>query len=543
MALLKQRVGTVVLALGLLAGAAQATPGDYLIFDIGAIPPATASQGFRVSMTGIATGRSFGNPTRAFTWTEGGGLVALPNPTSPARNYCAGNGVNDLGVVVGTGTTTSFGSSPLPLIWQEGVVSVLPMPGGATVGRANDINNDGVAVGSVGSGSGEYGVIYSGGTAAAITTLTSTGCFIRTAFSLNDAGLVVGFGIDPGNAARNVGFVHDSVASVSYEIDPLPGHNGAIAYDVSNAGHVAGVSMLNQGSGLPLVWTAGGGSKAIDLPPGSSNGSARGVNNAGWVVGNSGGVYSVPWLYDGENTYTLQSLLPDGSGWDLSTNTSASAMGISEDGIIVGTGVVGGLTHAYAMVPDQAVAAMVQQFAATARPDGIELRWVLAVPGGVLDVSVERALHEDGPWQPVDAVVGRDGDSATILDATAEPGLTYHYRLLVTDSNGDTYPLGSASAQRGAFAGAYLGAAAPNPARDGTSVAYRLPQSQGVRITVHDVRGRLVRTLVDGDAGVGEHVALWDGTQDGGTRAPAGLYFITMRTGSATSTQRVVLAR
>lgn len=49
-----------------LAAAAITSPPDYLIFDIGAVPPATASLGFRVSMTATCTGRSFGNPTVAF---------------------------------------------------------------------------------------------------------------------------------------------------------------------------------------------------------------------------------------------------------------------------------------------------------------------------------------------------------------------------------------------------------------------------------------------------------------------------------------------
>ncbi len=50
-------------------------------------------------------------------------------------------------------------------------------------------------------------------------------------------------------------------------------------------------------------------------------------------------------------TYALGNLLPAGSGWDLSTTTSASAMSISESGIIVGTGTYQGAIHAYAMIP------------------------------------------------------------------------------------------------------------------------------------------------------------------------------------------------
>lgn len=344
--------GIVACALAVgTVGTALALP-PYNIYDLGIVNPNdSASQGFRVSPNGIATGRSFGNPTRAFTWTQGGGLVGLPNLASPARAFSAGNGVNSAGTVVGTGATTSFGSNPLPLIWQGGVVSQLPLPGGQTLGRANDINDSNVAVGSVGSGSLEFGSIYSGGVGSIMTQTAPNGSFMRTAFSINNAGLVVGFGIDPNNAARNVGLVVDTVSNTAVDIGGLPGMNGALAFDVSNAGHVVGSSMLNQGAGMPFLWTQGGGFVAVPLPTGTSQGSARGVNSSGWVVGTASSAFAIPFLYDGSSTVALADLLPGGSGWDLSTNTSSSAMSISEDGIIVGTGVHNGLTRAYAMVP------------------------------------------------------------------------------------------------------------------------------------------------------------------------------------------------
>jgi uncharacterized membrane protein len=131
----------------------------------------------------------------------------------------------------------------------------------------------------------------------------------------------------------------------------LPGMNGALAFGVSNTGYVVGSSMLNQGSGLPFIWSDQGGIVAIPLALGTSQGSARAVNSAGWVVGDDSSAFSIPFLYDGTTTYRLADLIPPNSGWDLSMNTSSSALGISEDGVIVGTGVHNGDTHAYAMVP------------------------------------------------------------------------------------------------------------------------------------------------------------------------------------------------
>ena len=333
-----------------VAATATADP-QYQIYDIGVVQTGdTASQGFGVSTGGIAVGRSFqSSGTQAFTWTHGGGLVGLPNLAG--RNYCRSDSANDSGIVVGTGATTAFGSARLPVVWQNGVVSQLPLPRGQTLGDANHVNASGVAVGSVNGGSSQRGVIYSGGSASIITQTTSNGSYFLTAFGINDSGRVVGQGIDPNNAAVNVGIVYDIGSNTAFSVGALPGFNGALAFAVSNTGYVVGSSMLNQGSGLPFIWSDAGGIVAIPLATGTSEGSARGVNSAGWVVGNDSSAFSIPFLYDGTTTYRLADLLPAGSGWDLSMNTSSSALGISDNGIIVGTGVHNGETHAYAMVP------------------------------------------------------------------------------------------------------------------------------------------------------------------------------------------------
>ena len=330
----------------------QAAPGpQYQIFDIGVVQPGdTASQGFGVSRAGIAVGRSIRTGgSQAFTWTLQGGIVGLPN--LPSRSYAVSNSANDTGIVVGTAATTAFGSGRLPVVWQNGVVSQLPLPPGETLGDANSVNASNVAVGSVDAGSLQRGVIYSGGSASIITQTTSNGSYFLTAFGINDSGRIVGQGIDPQNAARNVGIVYDIGQNMAFEVGALPGMNGALAFGVSNTGFVVGSSMLNQGSGLPFIWSDKNGIMAIPLAVGTTQGSARAVNSAGWVVGNDSSAFSIPFLYDGTNSYRLADLIPPNSGWDLSMNTSSSALGISEDRIIVGTGIHNGETHAYAMVP------------------------------------------------------------------------------------------------------------------------------------------------------------------------------------------------
>src|SRR3954447_25601369 len=238
-------LSSIMVSLG-VAATAMADP-QYQIYDIGVVLPTdTASQGFGVSAGGVAVGRSFrpsNAGTQAFSYTHNGGLVPLPNLSG--RNFCVSNAANDNGIVVGTGATTAFGSARLPVIWTNGVVAQLPLPPGETLGDANDVNATGVAVGSYNAGSLQRAVIYSGGMATPITQTTPGGSFFLTAFGVNDSGRVVGQGIDPSNAARNVGIVYDIGSPAAFKVGALPGFNGALALGVGNGGHVVGSSMLN----------------------------------------------------------------------------------------------------------------------------------------------------------------------------------------------------------------------------------------------------------------------------------------------------------
>src|SRR5205814_10318141 len=155
-----------------------ATTPQYRIYDIGVIDLSDdASQGFGVSHGGIAVGRSIRTGgSQAFTWTLNGGIVGLPNLAG--RSHAVFNSGNHNGIVLGTAATTLFGSSRLPVMWHNGVVSQLPLPAGETLGDANSVNASSVAVGSiVDAGSLQRGAIYSGGSGTIITQTTANESF------------------------------------------------------------------------------------------------------------------------------------------------------------------------------------------------------------------------------------------------------------------------------------------------------------------------------------------------------------------------------
>ncbi|MBC8145932.1 MAG: PQQ-dependent sugar dehydrogenase [bacterium] len=79
----------------------------------------------------------------------------------------------------------------------------------------------------------------------------------------------------------------------------------------------------------------------------------------------------------------------------------------------------------------------------------------------------------------------------------------------------------------------------PNPFSAGTIIRYTLAHASHVQLTVSDVLGRVVATLIDGEQSPGDHIATFDGAEH-----PPGAYFYTIRDGNGIERQaRMVISR
>jgi subtilisin-like proprotein convertase family protein len=85
-----------------------------------------------------------------------------------------------------------------------------------------------------------------------------------------------------------------------------------------------------------------------------------------------------------------------------------------------------------------------------------------------------------------------------------------------------------------------LRGAAPNPFNPVTTLSYGVPRDAEVRLSVYNVAGRLVRTLVDGPVEAGYHRVVWDGRDDRGVPTSSGVYFCRMESEGFTGTTKMV---
>ena len=83
----------------------------------------------------------------------------------------------------------------------------------------------------------------------------------------------------------------------------------------------------------------------------------------------------------------------------------------------------------------------------------------------------------------------------------------------------------------------------PNPFNPRTTIKFDVPEAGPVRLSVFDVAGRLVRTLVDDSMPQGSHEAVWDGTDSSGREVGSGSYLARLEFGGKVETVRMGLVR
>jgi hypothetical protein len=83
----------------------------------------------------------------------------------------------------------------------------------------------------------------------------------------------------------------------------------------------------------------------------------------------------------------------------------------------------------------------------------------------------------------------------------------------------------------------------PNPFNPVTTLRYDLPENDHVNITIYDMLGRQVKTLMDQTQDAGYKSVIWDATNDYGKPVSAGIYLYQIQAGENISTKKMVLLK
>ena len=171
---------------------------------------------------------------------------------------------------------------------------------------------------------------------------------------------------------------------------------------------------------------------------------------------------------------------------------------------------------------------------------------------GAMDFSVQaHALSPEGDWLSVNPGQGvvppRDSVVVSVIINPSEPDDEAYGRL---DVRAHSCPdsmywipvlvtVLDAPERAGRLpAETVLHAAYPNPFNAVTRLAYSLPRAANIRLTVFDVTGREVRTLVERMQEGGRHEVFFDGAG-----LPSGLYLVRMESGAFGAAQKLLLLK
>jgi cathepsin K len=88
-----------------------------------------------------------------------------------------------------------------------------------------------------------------------------------------------------------------------------------------------------------------------------------------------------------------------------------------------------------------------------------------------------------------------------------------------------------------------IAAVVPNPFNPRTTIWYDVPRMGAIHLCVYDLRGRRVRELLAGQASVGRFSVVWDGRDDRGLEAAAGVYFVRLSGQGRSVTTKALLAK
>lgn len=83
----------------------------------------------------------------------------------------------------------------------------------------------------------------------------------------------------------------------------------------------------------------------------------------------------------------------------------------------------------------------------------------------------------------------------------------------------------------------------PNPFNPTTTIEYALPKGTWVRITIYNLLGRKVRTLVDAYQAAGHKRIIWDSKNDEGEEVASGIYFYQIKAGDFTQSKKMVIPK
>jgi len=157
---------------------------------------------------------------------------------------------------------------------------------------------------------------------------------------------------------------------------------------------------------------------------------------------------------------------------------------------------------------------------------------------GNYDIILDPTISTDSYETTMISIVDHDGNEK-VYDFEMLQDLGLHQQMAVlnnvtTSSTSDGLSLPETYALHQNY---------PNPFNPETNIGYDLADESMVSLKVYDMKGTLVKTLLNENQSSGHKTIKWDGTSDLGQKVSAGLYLYRIQTEGFTSTKKMALLK
>ncbi len=185
------------------------------------------------------------------------------------------------------------------------------------------------------------------------------------------------------------------------------------------------------------------------------------------------------------------------------------------------------------------VPVVLEHLAAWRALESVHIEWKMsaAAQREILGLRLHRGQSESGPFQPCASELLAP-TVAHFEDRAAPAGVVW-YRLEIVLRDGTTSTTRAVSIDALPLTQSDLGV--PRLGTQDVTIHWSLAESTPMRLTIHDVNGRLVRTLRQGVLPFGHHTLVWDRTATSGLPVARGIYVVRLETGATVRVRKLAL--
>ena len=193
-------------------------------------------------------------------------------------------------------------------------------------------------------------------------------------------------------------------------------------------------------------------------------------------------------------------------------------------------------------IPPQWVDVLISNFEAMAIDYGVKLTWEITPSE---DIEGFKIYRTNGSEERA-TIVNTDGlippHVREYVDKSVQSGVTYLYTLGIVRKGKSEIISGIQEVKTRVFPLA-LYQNYPNPFNPTTTITFSLPEKAAVNLSIYNIEGKLVATLVNETLSAGFKEVAWNGTNVGGRPVSSGVYFYRLRMGKKVLTRKLLLLR